>query len=754
MKYRVKERVVLCGDVDDRIENYSNHCQEAKKELGQDLTVALEQFIEEIGDTVEQAETGSWLVNYFPEVKIVQERAIDHYRSQLKLTAGSVTGLDNLGLKDLIQYASEIKDSIKKSLPLLSGKENKIVQGLEDLAIYALKDGDQKLPDFAAIDIFERVKNQRRIWDVLHSSSSEVLLRKLAGIDLSENYYPTATQWEYLSDALFTYAWQSRDYLNLNSVYQTLLENLKEFFHVQSLYLAKLNLYHITDLKEGSYRRTEAYFIEKVPILQLTTTGHYNRIKPSTNKQFKNTNTIESLTVSIEGINEGIVELSTLNAFVQSTFNTDDTMTGMPSHFMCRANEECLLLKGSNLISPFTEWKIKLLGDQHGTNTAHNIIVKFSLTSEDEIDKEDEWLSLPVMDKQPMAGNGPTWCPVDTPDRSYQNRTENSLTINNYEAQEETPKPFSSNYDDDFNFVRGKYGYHSTILGLTDMLIATDLDQMNNLFENLHSTGEGVVTNFTTPMFMYAEEECRILFGFWNARYERYIGLTGSLLPPKFYFLKNNEQTVRITWEFDESSQFDYRNDIIPCDEWSPVNTSYAEHGDSIKAATMEAYIPLKILFGTIEEENGSGGVILELRTSAFQPEHLTFSCEECKEVLFHAIKDIFIEKMTEIYLTTINYDPAITPVEVRPTKFRFSTVCKNCDNIDGSGGGYGYLIVLVCANTFCAEDLSSFDPFELGLDEATPAWHSTIIFLASHVLFRVNILCKLLDCWPYSGLS
>ena len=227
MKYRVKERVVLCGDVDDRIENYSNHCQEAKKELGQDLTVALEQFIEEIGDTVEKAETGSWLVNYFPEVKIVQERAIDHYRSQLKLTAGSVTGLDNLGLKDLIQYASEIKDSIKKSLPLLSGKENKIVQGLEDLAIYALKDGDQKLPDFAAIDIFERVKNQRRIWDVLHSSSSEVLLRKLAGIDLSENYYPTATQWEYLSDALFTYAWQSRDYLNLNSVYQTLLDNLK-----------------------------------------------------------------------------------------------------------------------------------------------------------------------------------------------------------------------------------------------------------------------------------------------------------------------------------------------------------------------------------------------------------------------------------------------------------------------------------------------------------------------------------------------
>lgn len=634
----------------------------------------------------------------------------------------------------------ESKESLKKSLSSLVVDDNKFVLGLEALAHFVLGQHGQILPKFNVIDIFTRIENQTEIWKILHMTNTEDMLNALLAVDLSRNFYPTNTQWDYFHDALSSHAWSSKRYLEFDRVYQTIVQDLKEFFHLRSLYLMKLvatpQTMHAKSRKSGNFgEKTATYFIEKIPVLQLTSTGHQNRIRPTTNPQFKGSHGVESIMVTIEGIAEGDVELSTLNTFSQSTLNVKETLSGIPSHFMCRLNQVCYLKRGSPDFSPYTEWRIKLLG-HHGSNTAHNVEIQFSLLSDNvskEIDSKEKITKVHSSENDLLKSNEPSWCNEIRDDVPSSNNTANKVSHKETDTIAKDP-----GYDDDYNFIRKKYGYHSTIEGLTDILIATDLDQMNTLFETLHDSREGVVTNFTTPMFLYSDEACRVWPGGYSTRTERYIKLVGNLLPPRFYFLRNNEHTVRITWEFDNSSYFEYRNEFIPCDDFSHLNTSVSEHPDSIQHATMEAYIPMKILFGTVEEgENGSGGVILDLQTSAFQPDHLTFACEECKEAIFLAIKDIFIETMTEIFLTTIRYDPAITPPEVRPTKFRFSTVCTDCDGIDGNGGGYGYLIVLVCANTDCLEDLSSFEPSDLGLDQATPTWHSTIIFLNSAVLFK-----------------
>jgi len=227
---RITERVVLCGNVDKKIKNYSNKCTKALNEASQDIQLAVTDFIMSLEVTSDQTETASWLYEYFPNVEIVQRMTLEYMKSNLKLAAGPFFAGDNVELQDLNNMMDESKESLKKSLSSLVVDDNKFVLGLEALAHFVLGRHGQILPKFNVIDIFTRIENQTEIWKILHMTNTEDMLNALLAVDLSRNFYPTNTQWDYFHDALSSHAWSSKRYLEFDRVYQTIVQDLKEFF--------------------------------------------------------------------------------------------------------------------------------------------------------------------------------------------------------------------------------------------------------------------------------------------------------------------------------------------------------------------------------------------------------------------------------------------------------------------------------------------------------------------------------------------
>ena len=623
--------------------------------------------------------------------------------SSLKLTASSFHSVDQVDLNDIVKRMDTLKKKLQSTRTAIQPGTNKILKSIDDLIHHAVSNNIGSVFDdsLEAIDIFKTIKQQSEIMAMVENDSIDTAV--LDKHDPLIGLYPTNTQWNFLGDAVFSQLWKTEktNHIPIDGAYQKIIYHLKEFFHARSIYLnsvlvAPLESYSSRMIGEEETQVDQVtYTIEKVPMKQITGAGHTSRIKPSQNQKFMGTTKIESITVSIEGITKGQVELSTLNMLVHSSLDVSETLVGLPSHFTCQVNEECKLDSGASWpISPYTEWKILLNEDFKGS-TAHDITIKFKVHKVEKLQEFEESFEPDL-----SCSNEP----VDVKD-----------------------------------FVRKKYGYHTTIDGLSDYLIATDLDEINKLFNNM--SPESSSDRMVMKKEFISHSDCQPKYNPITGEEKWFevntnISFYGVFEKPKFSFMMNNEQTLRIEWILDDSSYLTADPEYLPCNI-ETLNSTIFEPGPTstkIQGGKIEAFVPLRVLSGTIDEQSSSGNLILHAESAGVSSKNFVVSCEECNEDYLGNLKDHIKDNLLrDINLATVNFNPSLEEV-FKPVKFRFSTSCKDCNE-------KGYLIIMLCtAHGSCSEDLSDIDWAAVGLDSPLPPDYSTLIMMSDTLLWKVQL--------------